>query len=286
MSNQPSQKQELIFLDTPLGDVSLILREIDGADVIPLNGPATLWLKRNGIRYIGLEDIYNTSAYRGDITLFLPQMKRLLANLDESCSTICSYKYPVSGNEHCFITWFTDILFIDRFCTNAKRKYKLFKFITSSPNLRFSLEELGTSDFFAPNTGFVSFPQEKSYSRVRSIISDLLGVQLVYIKPKRPKKFLWQLFFKWRKKLAAITRRLLINISTIGRSFTRQQIDVIHIVQNQFEVGFVVEHLSGRRFVETRTLLNKNAAKIVQKNDSELIVKRLIKKILHSRIKC
>ena len=123
------KKKQLIILDCIPKNFDINRLKGEHSDLLAITGEVVVHLSCNGYEFLTLNKIYSSADYRKDTDIFMKRMNYFLESCDFIWNLRCGFEYPFSGNEHCFSTWFTDLLFINTI-SEKKETFSLTRTLT------------------------------------------------------------------------------------------------------------------------------------------------------------
>ena len=103
-------------------------------DILALDQSAMIVLDTKGVKYKVIEDFYTADQYYQDACTYHKKVEDLLSQLDKACESIVDFPYAYSGNEHYLLTWFDDLLYLEKLIQTIQNKYeKVYLYATNKP---------------------------------------------------------------------------------------------------------------------------------------------------------
>jgi hypothetical protein len=227
----------------------------DSTEVLALNQKSMIELDRHNIKYRTIEELYNWNDYYKDVCIYYDKVNNLLAKLDGMVKGISNFPYSYSGNEHCFSTWFTDLLYLEKIITNIQKKYsKIYFFSTTKPE-KLSSKHLNIYELVSHKSNglsYVSLPSEKTESKVLQLLFNVASI--IFVEDSFEKYKDIEFVHKIRYLINRCSRYLKKRIPKIKISKADKVEKNAYLVQGAFEMVYLKKYLP--RFKYTNPTIN------------------------------
>ncbi|MDC3293784.1 hypothetical protein OAW18_05755 [Alphaproteobacteria bacterium] len=264
------KKKQLIILDCIPKNFDINRLKGEHSDLLAITGEVVVHLSCNGYEFLTLNKIYSSADYRKDTDIFMKRMNYFLESCDFIWNLRCGFEYPFSGNEHCFSTWFTDLLFINNFCLRIQKSYEYITILTDQKISEISFSDLDIDDFVSNKTNFIAFSREKTYSNYLSLIRHLLDAEVLRVDNQIDRHF-----FEYLPDKLLLKSRQFIKKAHNWFNFSAARVNVnskveIHIVQGQFEVSLLSPNLAKKVFLDRDSFFKRRKQFNFECNEEEI----------------
>jgi len=252
---------ELVIVQS-VNDFSSLKKLLSAStDILVLEQSVMVVLDKKGVKYKVIEDYYSADQYVQDSYIYHKKVESLFSQLDKVCENISNFPYAYSGNESYLLTWFDDLLYLEKLIQTLQNKYeKIFLYATHKPkkisNNLLNFEKLNSYKI----NGTISIPVERSTKRRVQLIYnsiDLCFVKDMHSSQKRiPLKQKIKRFFN--RLYWYIDRKVHMSNSpwTFNTSFRKS----LYVIQGAYEVLYLKKYLSGFQYLNPVTKLRQNIA--------------------------
>ena len=152
-------QNKLIIIES-ISDQNCLLNHLDAStDILAMSPSVMLSLDGLDICYKTTDDFYHTDTYISDIEKFNEETENILSTLDEICEPIVNFPYAYSGNASYFMTWFADILYLEKLIQKIRTQYQKIVLVSHSIPQIMSWKGLKYSDLQSKHgSGTIAFP--------------------------------------------------------------------------------------------------------------------------------
>ena len=251
-------------------------------DILVFDQSAMVVLDAKGVKYKVIEDFYTADQYYLDACVYHKKMESLLSQLDKVCESVADFPYAYSGNAIYLLTWFDDLLYLEKLIQTIQNKYeKIYLYAThkpkKTPSNKFNFEKLNS---YRVN-GTISFPIERSTKRKIQLIYN--SIDLCFVKDANssqksvPLKNRIRQFFN--RLHGYVSKRVNVILATrrSNTSFRKN----IYVIQGAYEIHYLEKYLSEFKYLMPVTKLRQD----IEMEQPVDISDSFIDKILKSFIK-
>ena len=187
-------EKKLIMVQS-ISDNACLLKLLDeSTDILALTPSVMLILDSLNITYKNINDFYNHVKYVSDIKLFNLEAEQLLASLDKVCEPLVSFPYAYSGNTTYFMTWFADMLYLEKLMYIIKNHYHKIILLNYEIPKKISWKNLNYDDLKSKNgSGTIALSLSNNLDIKIRIMFDILNIEFRYSGEKNTQKYLYKL---------------------------------------------------------------------------------------------
>ena len=229
-------------------------------DILVFDQGAMIVLDEKCVTYKVIEDFYTADQYYQDACTYHKKVEDLLSQLDKACESILDFPYAYSGNEHYLLTWFDDLLYLEKLIQTIQNKYeKVYLYATNKPEkISSNYFNFSMLNSYRVN-GTISFPAERSIKRKIQLIDNSIDLCFVKDAPCAQKHIPTMLKVKHflNKVHGYIGRRVPVK-NNKRREHKELNSKNIYVIQDGYEVLYLKRYLPKFKYLNPVTQLRQN----------------------------
>jgi hypothetical protein len=232
---------------------------LPSTDILALDQSVMVALDAKRVKYKVIEDFYTADQYYLDACIYHQKVDNLFDQLDKACESILNFPYAYSGNEHYLLTWFDDLLYLEKLIQTIQNKYeKVYLYATDKPKkISSNYFNFSMLNSYKVN-GTISFPVERSTKRKIQLIYN--SIDLCFVKDANssqksvPLKNRIRQFFNRLHRY--VGKRVNVSLATRWRNtgFRKN----IYVIQDAYEVHYLKKYLSEFKYLTPVTKLRQD----------------------------
>ena len=229
-------------------------------DILALDQSAMIVLDTKGVKYKVIEDFYTADQYYQDACTYHKKVEDLLSQLDKACESIVDFPYAYSGNEHYLLTWFDDLLYLEKLIQTIQNKYeKVYLYATNKPKkISSNYFNFSMLNSYRVN-GTISFPAERSTKRKIQLIDNSIDLCFVKDAPCAQKHIPTMLKAKhFLNKLHGYIGRRIPVKNNKRCEHTELNSKNIYVIQDGYEVLYLKRYLPKFKYLNPVTQLRQD----------------------------
>jgi len=228
-------------------------------DILVLDQSVMVVLDKEGVKYKVIEDFYTADQYYQDVCIFHKKADNLFDQLDKACEDIVDFPYAYSGNKLYLLTWFDDLLYLEKLIQTIQNKYeKISLYATNKPKkISSNYFNFSMLNSYRVN-GTISFPVERSSKRIIQLIYSSIDLCFVKDAPCVQKNipFMIRAGYFLNRLQGYVDRKLLVK-NNKRQEYIRLKNKNVYLIQDGYDVLYLKKYLPKFKYLNPVTKLRQ-----------------------------